>query len=114
MPKFLRALFTSILLIFAPALFAEPLDINAATAEQFDEVLIGVGKVKAQAIVQDREKNGKFKSIDDLTRVKGIGPAIVEKNRSKLTVEAVVATPAGQPAAAASPPAVQSASPKPH
>ncbi|SMF94812.1 competence protein ComEA [Methylomagnum ishizawai] len=76
---------------------AEVLDINTATAGQFDDTLVGVGKAKAQAIVEDREKNGPFKSVDDLERVKGIGPATIAKNRDKITVGAVppatVATP---------------------
>jgi competence protein ComEA len=89
------------LFAFAPFLRAEPLDINSATAEQLDETLVGVGKAKAQAIVQDREKNGKFKSVDDLVRVKGIGPATVAKNRGKITVGAE----APAPAEASAPPA---------
>jgi len=36
---------------------AETLDVNTATAQQLDKVMVGVGAVKAQAIVQDREKN---------------------------------------------------------
>jgi competence protein ComEA len=76
------------LFVFAPILCAEPLDINTATAEQLAETMVGVGKVKAQAIVQDRDKNGRFKSIDDLARVKGIGSATIEKNRGKITVGA--------------------------
>jgi competence protein ComEA len=103
MPNFASLFLTLVLFVFAPGLRAEPIDINSATVEQIDEALVGVGKVKAQAIVQDREKNGKFKSVDDLVRVKGIGPATVAKNRSKITVGAEA--PAEQPAASA-PPAV--------
>ncbi|WP_084134571.1 ComEA family DNA-binding protein [Paenibacillus harenae] len=58
---------------------AEPdgrLDINAATAEELDE-LKGIGPSKAQAIVADREQNGKFKSERDLLRVKGIGEKLL-------------------------------------
>jgi competence protein ComEA len=65
---------------------AEPVDINSATADQIAQGLVGIGKAKAEAIVQDREKNGKFKSIDDLERVKGIGPATIEKNRDKIVL----------------------------
>ena len=112
MSDLVRAFLIALFLVLSSASFAESLDINTATAEQLEETLSGVGKVKAQAIVQDREKNGKFKSIDDLTRVKGIGRAIVEKNRGKLTVGAEA--PA-EPAAPSSPPQAQSAAPgKPH
>ncbi len=86
------------LFIFAPLVFAEPLDINTATAEQLATTMTGVGKVKAEAIVQDREKNGKFKSVDDLDRVKGIGAATIEKNRAKITVGAGLPVPDGKPA----------------
>ena len=49
----------------------EKLDINAATAEQLD-ALFGIGPVKAQAIVDYRTANGKFKTIEDIMKVKGI------------------------------------------
>ena len=81
--KFLVALALFTVSFFA---IAEPLDINTATVEQLDQTLTNVGKIKAEAIVQDREKNGKFKSVDDLTRVKGIGPATIQKNRDKIMV----------------------------
>ena len=55
------------------------LDINHATAEQLD-ALPGIGAVKAQTIVSDREKNGLFHSVDDLLRVKGIGPKLLNEN----------------------------------
>jgi competence ComEA-like helix-hairpin-helix protein len=60
------------------------LDINSATAEQLDQGMAKIGKVKAAAIVADREKNGKFKSIDDLSRVKGISAKIIEANKDKI------------------------------
>jgi competence protein ComEA len=46
----------------------------------------GVGLSKAQAIVVYREQNGQFKSVDELSRVKGIGTRTVEKNRENLAV----------------------------
>lgn len=112
---FIRAVLASLLLVFASLVSAEPLDINKATAEQLAEVLAGVGKSKAQAIVQDRERNGNFKSVDDLVRVKGIGKATLEKNRSKITVGGDAQTqsaPIGQSAQSASA-AVQTAQPTP-
>jgi competence protein ComEA len=67
---------------------AEPLlDINTASSEQFAQVMVGVGKAKAETIVKDRETNGKFASVDDLDRVRGIGKATIEKNRAKLTAK---------------------------
>lgn len=46
--------------------------INSATAEQL-EALPGIGPATAQKIVADRKANGPFASIDELTRVSGIG-----------------------------------------
>ncbi|MGH8556705.1 MAG: ComEA family DNA-binding protein [Methylococcales bacterium] len=89
MPRYISILLALVLFVFAQASRAEPLDINTATAEQF-ETLVGIGKTKAQAIVSDREKNGSFKSVDDLARVSGIGPATIEKNRSNM-----IASPEG-------------------
>lgn len=59
------------------------LDINRATIEEFD-ALPGIGPEKAKAIVQYREKNGSFKSIEDLTKVSGIGNATLEKFKDKI------------------------------
>lgn len=60
--------------------------INKASAEALAESLVGVGIKKAKAIVDFRKKNGKFKAVEDLALVKGIGAATVEKNRTKLTL----------------------------
>lgn len=53
------------------------ININTADAAGLEE-LPGVGPVLAQRIISDREKNGPFASIDDLDRVSGVGPAILE------------------------------------
>jgi competence protein ComEA len=96
MKKLAKVFGSGVLLGCSILAYAEPLDINKATAEEIDEVMIGVGKVKAEAIVQDREKNGPFKSLEDLDeRVKGIGPATIAKNRDKLTVGGAAPAPAG-------------------
>lgn len=62
-------------------------NINSADAAVMAERLNGIGEKKAQAIVEHREKNGPFKSVDDLKNVSGIGDATLEKNRDLLTVE---------------------------
>ena len=60
-------------------------NINTATAEEL-KALPGIGPSKAAAIVEYRTQNGKFKSVDELKNVKGIGEGIL----SKLKAEAVV------------------------
>ncbi|MRX28291.1 helix-hairpin-helix domain-containing protein [Kangiella sp. HZ709] len=62
------------------------LNINTALAEQLASSLNGVGIKKAQAIVEYRETYGEFKSINELTAVKGIGEKTLEKNKYKLVL----------------------------
>ncbi|VVO63247.1 ComEA family DNA-binding protein [Pseudomonas fluorescens] len=62
------------------------LDLNTADASTLQRELSGVGEAKAKAIVAYRETNGPFASIDELLEVKGIGKAILDKNREKLEV----------------------------
>ena len=56
----------------------ERIDPNLATAQELDR-LPGVGAVAAQAIVAERERSGPFRDAEDLSRVRGIGPATVAK-----------------------------------
>lgn len=51
-----------------------PVDLNSAGPEQLD-ALPGVGPATANAIVEHRTRHGRFKTIDDLLAVPGIGPA---------------------------------------
>lgn len=62
-------------------------NINKAGAEQLTAALIGVGEVKAQAIVEYRQANGAFKTLEDVLAVKGIGPATIAKNRDRIRFE---------------------------
>lgn len=61
------------------------ISLNNASLTELQQ-LNGVGERKAQAIVQYRQQNGKFKSIDELQNVKGIGPKLLEKNKAKLSL----------------------------
>ncbi len=61
-------------------------DLNQADAPTLQRELSGIGLAKAKAIVEYRESNGPFASLDELLEVKGIGKAILDKNRNKLEV----------------------------
>jgi competence protein ComEA len=63
-----------------------PININTANVQQLTE-LSGIGESKAKAIVAYRQQHGDFKSVDDLTQVKGIGEGIIAKIKSRLTVK---------------------------
>jgi competence protein ComEA len=64
----------------------EKIDLNGADAPTLQRELAGVGEAKARAIVAYRETNGPFASVDELLEVKGIGKAILDRNREKLEV----------------------------
>jgi len=71
--------------LLGPALaLAGPVDINTADASTLARELDGIGLARAQAIVEYRQRNGKFSSIDEVLNVKGIGPQVLEKNRANL------------------------------
>ena len=65
-------------------LFAQ-VDLNNATADEFLD-LNGVGKAKAQKIINYREINNCFKSIDELAKVDGVSKNIISANRGVLTL----------------------------
>ena len=62
------------------------ININRATEGELI-LLHGIGSSKAQAIILYREMFGRFKTVDELTKVKGIGAKTIEKNRGRLTVQ---------------------------
>ncbi len=61
-------------------------NVNSAGPDEL-ETLPGIGSVTARAIIEHREENGNFTSIDDLDQVSGIGPATVDKLRSRVNTE---------------------------
>ncbi|MGF6393909.1 ComEA family DNA-binding protein [Pseudomonas plecoglossicida] len=63
------------------------LNLNAADASTLQKELNGIGKAKAEAIVAYREANGPFATVDELLEIRGIGSALLERNRDRLTVE---------------------------
>lgn len=64
---------------------AGPVDLNTATLDQLD-ALPGVGPATAKAILAERDKRGRFSSVEDLLDVRGIGPAKLDALRDLVTV----------------------------
>jgi competence ComEA-like helix-hairpin-helix protein len=62
---------------------ASPLDLNTASISELD-ALPGVGPSKAAAILQYRERQGRFSTVDELERVPGFGPAAISRLRDQL------------------------------
>lgn len=60
-------------------------NINTADIEELSQLEL-IGEKKAQAIIDYREKNGKFRTVEEITNVEGISTVILEKNIDKLTV----------------------------
>ena len=77
--------------MLAQVAIAGPVDVNTADAKTLARELQGIGMAKAEAIVSYREKNGPFKSADDLAKVKGVGKKLVDQNKSNLKFEAAKA-----------------------
>ncbi len=80
-------------------------NVNTATQEQL-ESLNGIGPAKAKAIIDYRQKNGGFKTVDELEQVPGIGKGLLGKIKNDVTlsgessvkVEAKSATRKAEPA----------------
>jgi competence protein ComEA len=84
--KLLHTLFLTTILLFSSAAFAGKININNASAEQIASAMTGIGESKAKAIVEYRSSHGKFKSVQDLENVDGIGSKTVEKNKEKISL----------------------------
>jgi competence protein ComEA len=101
---FVQALIASLLPFAA---WAGPVNVNTADANTLARELDGIGPVKAQAIVEYRQKNGPFRAAEDLLKVQGIGQRVLDQNRPNIRIEkagqapsaAGKQAPARQPAA---------------
>lgn len=71
--------------VVAAAVAAGPVDVNAASAAELT-TLPRIGPALAARIVEDRETNGPYRSLDELDRVPGIGPTTIARLRSHAVV----------------------------
>lgn len=86
--RFAAAALALVLALAALPAYAAPggtVNVNTATVEQL-QLLPRIGPAVAQRIVEHREKNGAFKSLEDLMLVRGIGEKSFERLRPYLTV----------------------------
>ncbi|HSL28225.1 MAG TPA: helix-hairpin-helix domain-containing protein [Anaerolineales bacterium] len=67
------------------AITTELININTASAEEL-ETLPGIGPSLAQRIIEYREQNGPFPTVEDLDNVSGIGLGLIERFRDQVTV----------------------------
>lgn len=72
------------LIVMSCALVAS-VDINNAGVKTLTN-LKGVGPIKADKIVSYRDNHGCFSSIEGLSKVKGIGPKTIEKNKADIVL----------------------------
>jgi len=72
------------LLFVSLTVTAAPININTANSTEIAKALNGIGLKKAEAIINYREKNGSFSSLDQLNRVKGIGKKTLKNNQQDI------------------------------
>jgi competence protein ComEA len=80
-----RILSSIILFLTGIGMALAAVNINTATVDELNAIK-GIGPAKAKAIVEYRDKNGPYKSLDDLKGVKGFGDKSVDKLRDELIV----------------------------
>lgn len=68
----------------SPDAARQSVDLDVASVEQI-EALPGIGPVLASRIVADRDSLGPFGSFGELKRVKGVGPALLQRLETKVT-----------------------------
>lgn len=83
-----RIIGAALLLVSMLAWAGEPINLNSADAETLAAHITGIGPAKAAAIVASREKNGPFKTVDDLLVIQGSVPL-----RSRTTASASLLPP---------------------
>jgi competence protein ComEA len=92
--KIVKRIFTVLIVILVVAVLVrvvsaeEPakIDLNKASVEELMQIK-GIGQAYAERIVEYRDKNGQFKQIVDIMKVKGIGSKLFESIKDLITVE---------------------------
>ncbi|PLW69790.1 competence protein ComEA [Pseudohalioglobus lutimaris] len=70
-----------------PALASQSVNINSDNASVLADGLTGVGLSRAEDIIRYREEFGPFTTVEQLSEVKGIGKATLDKNRARITLD---------------------------
>lgn len=83
---YLQHFIVASLLLLSFNAHAELININQADAATLDHYLSGIGEKKAQRIIEYREENGEFASIEEIMEVSGIGEKTFEKNQERLSI----------------------------
>ena len=83
----LKSLFFAVILsLISFSASAEIVNLNKANASALQHYLKGIGEKKANNIVQYRQEHKKFKSVEEIQEVKGIGEVIYSKIKSSLSL----------------------------
>jgi competence protein ComEA len=98
MTKDPRRLVQALIVSLLPAIaWAGPVNVNTADAATLAQELDGIGPVKAQAIVEYRQKNGPYRTADDLLKVQGIGQRVLDQNRANIRLDKSGQAPTAAP-----------------
>jgi competence protein ComEA len=81
----LIAAFAALFLFFGSAFAADKINLNDASAEQL-QMLDGVGPSTASAIIEYRQANDGFDSVQELKSVNGIGDKKLQSLSDDVTV----------------------------
>ena len=72
---------------------ASPVNVNSADAKTIADALAGIGQKKAEAIIKYRPEKGPFKTVEELTQIKGITKKILDKNSSDILLSDTTTPP---------------------
>ena len=94
---------TALLCVITATTASAQIDINRADAKTLAETMSGVGLVRAEAIVAYRNAHGPFHSVEELSRIDGIGTRTIAANRTAIVIIEPVAPAASQAGGAGKP-----------